>query len=134
MCIEFCRKHSEKAYFLLRVAVGVLFLYHGITKLGGMAGTAGFFGNIGIPAPALFAWVVALTETLGGAMLILGLFTRIASIPLAITMLVAAIMVHIPKGFGNTELVMVLFFAVVLFGMMGPGKISLDARYCRKCL
>ena len=53
-------KTSDLALLLLRVGVGVIFILAGWGKLTGIDGTIEFFGNIGIPLPAVMAWVVAI--------------------------------------------------------------------------
>src|SRR3989338_381260 len=81
--------------FVLRLALGIIFLVHGWPKLNpnspmkGAAGFGGFLKQMGVPLPTLFAWVVALLETVGAVLLILGLGTRILAVGFAITMLVA---------------------------------------------
>ena len=86
---------------ILRVVVGIVFFVHGGQKLFiyGISGVAGLMGRIGIPVPLLAAVVVTAVEFLGGAALMLGLFTRWAAIPLAINMLVAILTVHLKAGF-----------------------------------
>lgn len=80
---------------ILRVALGTIFLFHGWPKLNPnspMKGTAGLSAGlkqIGVPLPALFAWVVALVETAGAVLLILGVATRLVALLLAADMLVA---------------------------------------------
>lgn len=86
---------SDWGLVILRLALGITFIIHGWPKLNpsgpmkGPAGVAGFFKQLGIPLPLLFAWVVALWETVGAVLLILGLGTRILAIGFAIDMLVA---------------------------------------------
>lgn len=86
---------SDWGLVILRLALGITFLIHGWPKLNpngpmkGPAGVAGFFKQLGIPLPLFFAWVVALWETVGAVLLILGLGTRILAIGFAIDMLVA---------------------------------------------
>src|ERR671921_2669812 len=86
---------------ILRVVVGIVFLVHGLQKLFlmGFGGVAGMMEGLGVPAPGLFAIILTLVELLGGLALILGLFTRVVAIPLAVDMLVATLMVHLPNGF-----------------------------------
>ena len=84
----------------LRLILGFGFIFHGWPKLGsGHDGFAGMLTGIGVPAPGLMAYVVALVETLGGLALIAGAFVAIVSIPLIINMLVALFTVHLPNGF-----------------------------------
>ena len=63
------------AFTIFRVAVGVVFMSHGIQKffVYGLHGVAGAFGSMGIPAPAVTSALVAVVELLGGAALILGI-------------------------------------------------------------
>ncbi|MBI5126580.1 MAG: DoxX family protein [Candidatus Taylorbacteria bacterium] len=123
------------AVLVLRLVVGLVFLVHGIQKLGGMDQTIGFFQAIGIPAAAFFAWVVALVETLGGIALIIGIGTHIASVLLAVVMLVAIFTVKLSKGFsGGYEFDLVLLASLIGFILNGAGKISLDAKCkCDNC-
>jgi putative oxidoreductase len=117
---------------LLRVVVGLISLVHGSQKLfgEGFDGVAGMMEGLGVPAPALAAVTLVLTEVVGGAALILGLFTRLAAVPLAFSMLVATVLVHLPNGFfsssGGVEFTLLLTVACVALALTGPGKASLD--------
>jgi putative oxidoreductase len=85
---------------ILRIVLGIAFLVHGWQKwAGGIDGVAGFFGSIGIPAPTLVAYLVAIVETLGGLLLIIGFLTQISGILLAIVMLGAIIFARISGPF-----------------------------------
>jgi uncharacterized membrane protein YphA (DoxX/SURF4 family) len=74
----------------------------GSTKLADIDSTIGWFGNpdwgLGLPMPELMAWAATLTEAGGAILLLIGLATRWISIPLMVTMLVAAVTVHWPQG------------------------------------
>ena len=104
---------------VLRIVLGVVFLYHGAGKVfGDMAQTAGFFGSLGIPAPTATAWLVALLEFVGGIALILGLFARPAAALLVPVMVGAILTVHAANGFANTNIVGMGETGLV-FGMPG---------------
>jgi len=86
----------------LRLYLVPVFWMAGTNKLQDIDSTAAWFGNpdwgLGLPAPELMAWLAALTEAGGAILLLLGLATRWISIPLMITMAVAAITVHWQNG------------------------------------
>ena len=86
----------------LRLMLGVGFLYHGWPKLfsaQGHQGFVGMLGGLGVPAPAITAWLVALAEVAGGLALIAGAFVAVASVILIVDMVVAMFTVHAPHGF-----------------------------------
>ena len=116
---------------VLRITVGIVFLAHGGQKLFvfGFDNVAGFMGKIGVPAPMLAAIVVSLVEFLGGVALVVGAFTRWAAVPLAITMLVAIMTVHLKAGFflpAGYEFALTLFSANVALLLLGSGEASVD--------
>ena len=118
---------------LLRVVTGIIFLMHGQQKLFefGIGGVTGMMTGLGVPAPGLMATVVTLVELVGGIALILGAFTRIAAILVAIDVLVAFFLVHLPNGFfatnGGVELVLLLATVGVTLFLTGPGAMAVDS-------
>lgn len=86
----------------MRVYLAPVFWMAGTNKLGDMDSTIAWFGNpdwgLGLPMPELMAWAAALTEAGGAILLLIGLATRWVSIPLMITMVVAAATVHWQHG------------------------------------
>ena len=125
---------ADLAMTIIRVVVGLTFFLHGWQKffMMGMDGVGGFFGSLGIPAAGFFAIVVSLVELLGGLALMLGVATRLVGLLLAITMLVALLLVHLPNGFfasnGGIELVLVLGVAALAFALTGASSMSVDSR------
>jgi putative oxidoreductase len=129
---------SSRAWGLtvLRVVVGVIFLAHGGQKLFvyGLDGVAGGFASMGLPLPMVSAVLATGAEFFGGLLLILGLFTRVAAVPLAITMLVAGLTAHrgaffLPSGF---EYVLVLMASSVALALSGGGALALDSVLARR--
>lgn len=118
---------------LLRLVVGIVFLVHGLQKIFilEVGNVAGFFGSLSIPQPFVMAIVVTALEVLGGLALILGAFTRLAAIPLAVIMLVAILTAHLPNGFfvspnGGYEFALTLLVANVALVTLGSGALALD--------
>ncbi|HEY3886210.1 MAG TPA: DoxX family protein, partial [Vicinamibacterales bacterium] len=90
---------------ILRLALGAVFFAHGAQKVLGVWGGPGFHGTIlmvrhlGLSYPAPLGVLVALTEFVGGILLIAGAFVRWAALALTIEMCVATWKVHWPNGF-----------------------------------
>jgi uncharacterized membrane protein YphA (DoxX/SURF4 family) len=121
---------------LIRLAVGAIFLSEGIQKfLFPDAQGVGRFTKIGIPAPEIMAPFVGVFEIACGALLLVGLLTRLAAIPLIIDMIVAITTTKIPilikSGFwamaheARTDFAMILGCLFLL--IVGGGAWSLDA-------
>ena len=122
---------KDNGIALLRVAIGGVFVAHGIQKLAvfGISGLAGFLGQLGVPFPTLSAIAVTGAELLGGLALVAGLFTRWAALPLAFSMVVAAVTVHLKGGFflpNGVEYVLTLFLASIALVLTGSGSFSID--------
>ena len=86
------------ACLALRIFLAPVMLQAGWTKISGFSGTVSFFANQGIPFPELMVFLTAAAEFGGGICLVLGLLTRLATIPMMIAMLVAAFVVHGANG------------------------------------
>jgi putative oxidoreductase len=94
--------HASAAVILIRLMVGGVFLSEGIQKsLYPAENGPGRFAKIGIPAPDVIAPFVGVVEIVCGALILLGLLTRLAAIPLIINMLVAIISTKIPILLGQ---------------------------------
>jgi putative oxidoreductase len=122
---------KEWGIAILRMAVGGVFVAHGAQKLFvyGIPGVAGLMGQLGIPFPTLSAAAVTAAELLGGIALVAGFFTRLAAVPLAFSMVVAAATVHLKNGFflpQGAEYVLTLLLASVALSLAGPGAFSID--------
>jgi putative oxidoreductase len=126
----------DLALLVLRLVVGLLFVGHGAQKLfgafggGGLEGTAGMFDNIGLRPGWLQARAAGTAEFVGGALLVLGLFTPFAAAALVAVMAAAIITVHARNGIWNTnqgyEFNLALIAAVFALAGIGAGSWSLD--------
>ena len=121
------------AALLLRVSMGVLFLAHAAVKLFVFtpAGTAQFFGSIGLPAA--LAYLVIAAEVAGGIALILGLWTRAVALALVPILLGTIFTVHGSAGWmfsnpnGGWEYPLFLALATVAQGLIGNGAFAMEA-------
>lgn len=120
---------------LVRLFVGYFFFETGLGKIQNLGAFVERFQGWGIPFPAVSAAVSAYTELVGGALVVLGLFTRVVSIPLFINMVVATLTVRLKKVAGLDDFVELdeplyaLSFLWLFFS--GPGLVSLDALAAR---
>jgi uncharacterized membrane protein YphA (DoxX/SURF4 family) len=135
------RSNAPAATLLIRLMVGWVFFSEGIQKfLFPEALGVGRFIKIGIPAPHFFAPFVGGVEIICGALLMLGLFTRLAAVPLLIDITVAILTTKIPmltkSGFwptvheARTDYCMWLGSLFIL--LVGAGSLSVDARLSRR--
>ncbi len=124
------------APLLARVSVGVLFLTTGWGKLHNLPKVIDFFRELGIPYPELQAPFVATNELVCGALLIVGLATRFACVPLTISMIVALVtakrdeITSMSDLFGLSEYLYIVIFVWLI--IEGPGAVSLDRLLFRK--
>ena len=115
---------------LTRLVIGWVFLQSGWGKLHSLEKVVAFFTQLGIPAPEFQAKLVACTELVCGALILVGLATRIATIPLMITMAVALMTalksdIHgLSDLFGVSEFLYIALLAWL--GVYGAGPLSLD--------
>lgn len=125
-------KHRDYAALFLRIAIGVVFMYHGYDKLfvTTPANFAGFLAGFGVPATLTVAWAVAIVEFVGGLLILIGLFTRYVALLLAIEMIFAFFLIHMRNGFlvsnNGFEFVLVLFLSCVALLFSGSRSISVE--------
>jgi len=122
---------------LVRLVVGLLFIGHGAQKLFGWfggygpKGTGGWMDSIGMKPGIVMAVAAGLMELVGGALFASGLFTPLAAVLIALTMLGAIVKVHGQNGIWATangyEYPLVLLVVVIGIALTGAGAYSLDA-------
>src|SRR5712671_1559158 len=115
---------------LARVAVGVVFIGTGWGKLHNLEKITGFFTELGIPAPGFNAVLVSSAELVCGALILVGLLTRLASLPLIVVVAVAILTAKRAEIGGLSDLLgFVETLYIVLLAWLataGPGPLSLD--------
>jgi putative oxidoreductase len=112
---------------LLRVALGIIFISHGYPKLTHPGAMQGMFTQHALPS--YFQSVAGILELFGGALMILGLFTRVAALLLAIEMSIAIWKVHSSGGLmavHNYEFPLVLLAGCFALATVGAGQASID--------
>lgn len=125
---------------IMRVVWGGAFILSGIGKLMNVATVSAFFQGLGLPFPTFHAYLVGTVELVGGALLFIGLYARLAGMVMAIVMATAYALAHreaLVMIFNNPSLFaeqgpfnfLVVSLIVWLFG---PGSLSLD-RWLGRC-
>jgi putative oxidoreductase len=121
---------------LARLVIGAIFVPTGWGKLHALPDIVGFFRELGIPYPEIQAPFVSGVELVCGALVLAGLATRLAAVPLIGTMVVAILTAIWPQLdswreiFGKEELHYVALLAYLV--VSGPGVLSLDALIARR--
>ncbi|MBO9541316.1 DoxX family protein [bacterium] len=126
----------EIGWLIVRVAFGLLLMTHGYAKLFGVTQSGGkviegfaksMVEPLGFPAPLFFSYLAALSEFVGGLFIALGLFTPLAAVAAAGTMLVA-ILHHMGQGDPLKVFELALIYLAIAIGAMliGGGRYSLD--------
>ncbi len=140
--------NTTEAYgpLVARLTLGLVIFPHGAQKLLGWFGGYGFEGTMGFftsqGMPYMIALLPIIAEFFGALGLITGLFTRIAAFGVGFTMLVAALMVHLPNGFfmnwfgqqkgeGVEYFILAIGLAIILI-ITGGGKLSVDGILAKK--
>src|SRR6201999_3538530 len=116
---------------LARLTLASVFIGTGWGKLNNIASTIEYFTSLHIPAPSIQARLAAGTELVGGILVLLGLFTRVAVLPMAFTMVIAIITARrdaldgVRALLGFEEWTYIVLF--IWLALAGPGPLSLDA-------
>ena len=125
---------DDAGKLLLRLTLGVLFLLHGIAKItGGIGGIEKMVTAAGLPG--FFAYGVFIGEVLAPILLILGFYSRVSAIVIAINMVVAIALAHAkdifvlgPQGGWALELQGMFLFTAIALALTGPGRFSINRR------
>lgn len=130
MCKKMCS--MDTALLVLRVALALVFIGHGIGKFMAIDQAVLFFKTLGL-APFV-TYLVAAVEFLGGVAMLLGVFARYAGVMLAIVMIGAIALVKAKMGFLAAELDITLFAMSVAVALAGAGKYAvMKSKCCGTC-
>jgi putative oxidoreductase len=121
---------EDTGKLILRVSLGLMILLHGIAKImGGVEGIVAMVGKAGMPGA--FGYLVYVGEVLAPLLLIVGLWTRLAALVVAINMVVAIVLVHMGDLFALTkqggwalELQGMFLFTATAVALLGAGRFS----------
>ncbi len=127
------------AVLILRIALGTMFMAHGLQKAFGLLGGSGIekfsgmLSGLGFHPALYWAYLAAYTELIAGLFVVLGLFTRASSLALLILITVAAVKVHLVKGFflssGGFEYNYIIAAVCLALILSGPGKFALNSKF-----
>jgi putative oxidoreductase len=133
MLLKFLGKYRDTGLLILRLGVGAAYIIHGLPKLLGGPKTWTALGHsmkyIGLDVfPTFWGFMAALTEGIGGVLLILGIFYRPVCVLLSFTMLIATLTLAVPKNRDIKNALHPLKMAFVFIGLacVGPGRFSVD--------
>lgn len=133
-----CDKEKCTAWGLtfLRVVVAVILISHGWPKLFGdeqvKAGLVQFFSSTVLPSPAAMVTLAGVLEVFGGAMLLLGFYTKYAVAALTVEFLVIILFVRLKMGWSSMELDMLILAALQVLGGAGSGALSVEGMMGKK--
>ena len=115
---------------LARLTLGLVFFNSGRGKLGNISQVVEYFQSLGIPAPQFQAPLAAGAELVCGTLLLLGLFSRLATVPLIVTMIVAILTARKDDLEGISSLFTFIEYTYIVLlvwiGVSGPGPLALD--------
>ena len=123
---------KEYSTLIIRIGVGVVFVFYGAQKLFGMFGGAGIsgttagFASMGFPAPGVMAVLAGVGELLGGLLVLPGIITRYAAGTLLVIMLVAMFVVHWKHGFAAMAFPFAMAMMAGSLVVSGGGRASVD--------
>ena len=114
---------------LLRITLGVIFVMHGyLAYAGGPRASASLIAKMGFPPEfsATLAWYLIIVHGAGGALMVIGYWTRVAAFAQLPIMVSAVAMLHWKQGFDSLQFPLLVLIATVAVVLLGPGTLAID--------
>ncbi len=125
--LPFLSRFRDVAPVALRLGVGFNFMWFGSKKISrGPDSFADTLANLGVASPLLFTWLVIAAELVGGTLLVVGLLTRLATLPLIATMAGSISLVKADLGMPDVGIDIALLAGLVALLLAGPGRFAID--------
>ncbi|GGH43713.1 DoxX family protein [Mangrovimonas yunxiaonensis] len=121
------KNFTDLALAILRIGFSGMMLTHGIPKISMLSDPSGFPDPLGL-SPTVSLVLTLIGEVVAPILILIGLKTKLAAIPAAITMLVAAFVVHGADPLAKKEMALLYLFAFTVIFLAGPGRLSIDGR------
>jgi putative oxidoreductase len=127
LTIDFDQRYLHLWLLVLRIAVALSMMTHGLPKFFQLLadGEIQFADPVGL-GPSISLGLTVFAEVICSTFILIGLGTRLATIPLIVTMLVAALIVHFDEPFGKREMALLYLFPYITLLVLGSGKYSID--------
>ena len=120
------KNFTDFALAFFRISISGMMLVHGIPKIERLFSSPIEFGDpIGV-GPTLSLILALIGEVIAPLFIIVGFKTKLAAIPTAITMFVAAFIVHLEDDFGTKEKALLYLVCFIVIFLVGPGKYAID--------
>ena len=124
---------QDTAALVGRIALALIFIVSGFSKIAGFAGTAGFMAKAGLPMPEVLLALTILIELGGGLLIAVGYNARWAALAIAAFIVPVTLVFHNPVGADQTNMIMFMKNISIIGGMLfvyafGPGAFSIDER------
>ena len=117
-------RKPDVGLLLIRLAVAMVFLYHGVGKFANLDGTIIFFDGLGLGP--IFVYLVGIAEIVGGLMMLFGFGTQIAGLMLAVIMVGSILLFKLPSGFSKMEIDLVMLLASLGLAFSNNGKYAIE--------
>ncbi len=127
IAVDHKSRNVDLALLFVRIVIALLMFTHGIPKIANFSKDPVQFMNVMGMGPAMSLALTVFAEVFCSVLVLLGLATRLAVIPLIITMLVAAFHVHASDAFSKQEMSLHFLFVYVVLFILGSGKYSFDS-------